>query len=340
MFLGTISPALFACKIIQLDGEPDPGSSDEAANGTVLYDSTAYVTQNTSYTIPASSMAKDKYLKIAVRTTFPGSSTWSSMYVTPIPIPFTDVKADSWMFDSVRYCYENGLMSGVNATTFNPNGNATMAMMVVTAYRIAGSPAVSEDAIMPYSNASATAYYYNALLWCVDNDIIRVSETPTFDPNSTITREMAILCFYRMADRIGKNDKVLVDGALDGFSDVDTISPKCRVAMQWAVGKELISGNGTNLNPAGSTTRAQLAVILSGFDFFIDNVAEYYFPVKSGDIDNNGNVDASDYISLKFALKEQFTVADPFFEAADWNLDGDISSVDLISLTNYIKTGK
>lgn len=330
----------FACKIIQLDGEPDPGNSDEAANGTVLYDSTAYVTQNTSYTIPASSMAKDKYLKIAVRTTFPGSSTWSSMYVTPIPIPFTDVKADSWMFDSVRYCYENGLMSGVNATTFNPNGNATMAMMVVTAYRTAGSPAVSEDAIMPYSNASATAYYYNALLWCVDNDIIRVSETPTFDPNGTITREMAILCFYRMADRIGKNDKVLVDGALDGFSDVDTISPQCRVAMQWAVGKELISGNGTNLNPAGSTTRAQLAVILSGFDVFIDNVAEYYFPVKSGDIDNNGNVDASDYISLKFALKEQFTVADPFFEAADWNLDGDISSVDLISLTNYIKTGK
>jgi len=330
----------FALKVIELDGEPNPGDTEESSKGTVLYDSTAYVTQSRSYTIPAASMSKDKYLKIAVRTTFPGSNTWATMYVTPIPIPFTDITTGSWMYESVRYCYENGLMSGVNATTFSPNGNATMAMLVVTAYRIAGTPDVSEDTVMPYSNASNTAYYYKALLWCVENGIIRESETPTFDPNADITREKAILCFYRMADRIGKNDKVLLDNVLDGFDDVDTISPECRVAMKWAVGKGLISGTGSSLAPKGSTTRAQLSVMLKNVDVFVDEVKEYFFPITSGDIDNNGLIDTADYISLKFALKDQFKVSDSLFEAADWDKDGNISSVDIISLMTHIKGGK
>lgn len=330
----------FACKVIQLDGEPDPGNSDESLNGTVLYDSTAYVTQATSVTIPAASIDNTKYLKLAVRTTFPNNATWASMYVTPIPIPFTDVSTTSWMYESVRYCYDNGLMSGVDASTFNPNGTATMAMLVCTAYRIAGSPSVSANAVMPYANVTSGVYYYNALLWAVENRIVRVSETPTFEPNVPVTREKAILCFYRMADRIGKNDKVLVENALKPYSDVDAISTECNVAMHWAVGKGLITGNNGALNPAGNTTRAQLAVMLKNVDVFVDEVNGYYYPVAGGDLDNNGQVDASDYISLKLCLKGQFSLSNAFFEAADWNLDGDISSVDLISLTDFIKAGK
>lgn len=330
----------FACKIIQLEGEPDPGNSEEAANGKVLYDSTAYVTQNRSYTIPAANMANDKYLKIAVRTTYPGSATWATMYVAPIAIPFTDVGASSWMFEPVKYCYENGLMSGVNATTFSPNDNVSFAMLIVTTYRVAGSPEVDRNAEMPYSNASSTAYYYNALLWCLQEGIIRVSETPTFAPDDPITREMAVKFFYRLADRLGKNDKVLLDNAFDNFSDADAISANCRVPMRWAVGKGLISGNNGKLDPAGNTNRAQLATMLKGIDTFVDAVEEYYYPVISGDLDNSGVVDTTDYINLKFLLKDQITISDAFFEAADWNLDGDISSVDILSVTNYLKTGR
>jgi len=330
----------FSCKVVQLNGEPDPGNSEEALNGKVLYDSTAYITQAMSVTIPAASIDNTKYLKVAVCTAFPNNTTWATMYVTPIPIPFTDVSTTSWMYESVRYCYDNGLMSGVNSNTFNPNGTATMAMLVCTAHRIAGSPAVAPNTTMPYTNVTSGVYYYNALLWALENNIIRISETPTFDPNAPITREKAILTFYRMADRIGKNDKVLVENALKPYSDVDSISTECTVAMHWAVGKGLITGNNGALNPVGNTTRAQLAVMLKNVDVFVDEVNGYYYPVSGGDLDNNGQVDTSDYISLKFILKGQFNLSDAFYEAADWNLDGDISSVDLISLTNYIKAGK
>ncbi len=330
----------FACKVIQLNGEPDPGNSEESANGTVLYDSTAYVTQERSVRLSAAAISNGKYLKIAVRTTYPTKTTWASLYVTPLPIPFTDIAPGSWMYEPVCYCYSNGLMSGVSSSTFVPGGEVTLAMLIVTAYRIAGQPQASADAVMPYEGVEQSAYYYNALLWCVENNVVRISETPAFNANESVTRETAILYFYRMIDAIGKNDKVLNDGALDGFSDLDSINNECMVAMQWAVGKGLIGGSDGKLNPDGITTRAQLAVMLRNVNVHVEGVSEYYFPLCRGDIDNNGQIDAADYMSLKLTVKGASTVGAVFFETADWNMDGDISSADLFCLISHIKSGK
>lgn len=327
----------FSCKVVQLNGEPDSGNTDEADNGVVLYDNTSVVTQGTSVTIPASSIENGKYLKIAVRTTYPGATTWKSMYVTPVMIPFADVDPDSWMYNSIEYCYNNGLMNGVNATKFNPSGSATLSMLVATVYKIAGAPEVSEDAVMPYDNVSSTSYYYKALLWCLEKGIIRTSETPSFSASAVLTREQAVLCFYRLTDCLGKNDKKLVDGVLDKYADTDSISDECLIAMKWAVGKGIIAGSGTNLNPHGEANRAQLATFLSGVDQFVDNTTEVYVPLSKGDIDNSGDINTTDYINLKVYLKGIGSIYETLIEAADVNGDGTISTADYVVLAEWLK---
>ena len=324
-------------KVIQLDGEPDPGNSNESANATVLYDSTTYITQTLSVTIPAEKMTNGKYLKIAVQTVFPDKSPWTFMYVTPSMLPFTDISITSWMYDPALYCYNAGLMNGVNTTSFVPNGEATVAMICTVAHKLAGSPEPSADAVMPYANVADTAWYYKSLLWCVENNIVRTYETPTFDYASPLSREMAILYFYRLADLMKKNDKVLEGASMDMFTDTADIDKNCLVAVQWAVGKGLIHGSDGKINPKANTNRIQLATMLQNVDIFISGVDETYNPVTRGDVNNSGAVDTTDYICLKLHLKNVTQIAAPFMEAADHDGDRNVSSSDVISLAKRLK---
>lgn len=325
-------------KIIQLDGEPDPGNANESANATILYDSTTYITQTVSVTIPASKMQNGKYLKIAVQTVFPDKSPWTFMYVTPALIPFKDISMTSWMYDPVLYCYSAGLMNGMSDFVFDPNSIATTAMICTVAHKLAGSPEPSADTVMPYDNVTSDKWYYKSVLWCVENNIVRPYETPVFDSAAPLTREMAILYFYRLADRVNKNDKVLESGSMDAFTDTAEISENCKVAMEWAVGKGLIHGNGTKLDPTDDTTRAQLAVMLQNVDIFVSGVDETYNPITRGDIDNNGGIDTADYISLRAHLKNISTISAPFMEAADYDGDRNVSTSDVISLAKTLKS--
>jgi len=326
-------------KVIQLEGEPDPGNVNESANATVLVDSTKYITQTLSTTIPASKITNGKHLKIAVETVFPDGSMWNTMYVTPSGTPFKDIKLTSWMYDPVLYCYETGLLTGVSANEFCPNTEVTMAMLATVIHRVGGEGDPSADAVMPYANVTSDKWYYKSVLWCVEQNIIRVDETPSFDYASLASRETAIKYFYRLADRIRKNDKVLDDATLDVFSDAGEISDDCRVAVTWAVTKGVITGSDGKLNPTDTSTRVQLASMLQKFDMFLSDVEAIYNPITKGDVNNNGNIDTADYISLRAHLAEISRISAPFEEAADYDGDKVISSSDYIML-KQIMMGK
>ncbi len=319
-------------KVIQLEGEPNPGDSNESANATVLVDSTKYITQTLSTTIPAAKMSKGKYLKIAVETVFPDGSMWNTMYVTPAGVPFTDISISSWMYDPVVYCYETGLLTGVSSTTFDPNSGVNMAMLATVVHRAAGSPEPSADTVMPYANVTSDKWYYKSVLWCVEQGVLRVDEIPAFDYAALANRETAIKFFYRMADRIRKNDKELDDTTLSVFTDASEISDDCRVAVTWAVTKGVITGSSGKLNPADNSTRVQLAAMLQKFDMFLADVDAVYNPITKGDVNNNGNIDTADYISLRAHLAEISKISAAFEEAADYDGDKVISSSDYIML--------
>lgn len=327
-------------KVIQLEGDPDPGNINESTGATVLYDSTTYITQTLSVKIPAASMTNGKYLKVAVQTVFPDSSTWTTAYVTPSMLPFTDIPIESWMYDPALYCYENGLLNGTSASIFSPTDEVNMAMLVTVLHRAAGTPALAGTAEMPYTNISSTAYYYTPLLWCLEQNIIRVKELPEFDYTATVSREFAILCFYRLADRLEKNDKVIDSTALDIFSDTAEITDNCIVPLTWAVGKGLIHGSDGQLNPTDNTNRIQLATMLQNLDMFLGYTEAIYPALMKGDLDNNGTVEATDYLWLRTYLSGGTDMNPAFAEAADYNEDSSVSANDYIQLRLHIKNGK
>lgn len=175
---------------------------------------------------------------------------------------FTDVKDTDWFKADVEAAVELGLMTGTSATTFNPKGVTTRAMVVATLYRLAGSPKVTEKAA--FTDVVSGSYYEAAVAWAARNAIASGTSETTFEPNKAVTREQLAKFLFNYAVYQGM-DAVTLSENLSSFSDQAEISAYAVSALQWAVGAELIKGSDSKLQPAGTATRCQFAAILNRF---------------------------------------------------------------------------
>ena len=175
---------------------------------------------------------------------------------------FTDVKDTDWFKADVEAAVELGLMTGTSATTFNPKGVTTRAMVVATLYRLAGSPKVTEKAA--FTDVVSGSYYEAAVAWAARNAIASGTSETTFEPNKAVTREQLAKFLFNYAVYQGM-DAVTLSENLSSFSDQAGISAYAVSALQWAVGAELIKGSDGKLQPAGTATRCQFAAILNRF---------------------------------------------------------------------------
>lgn len=161
-------------------------------------------------------------------------------------LPFTDVSANNWFYDGVKYAYENGLMNGTSSNAFSPNANTTRGMIVTILARVEGV------------NTNGAPWYAAGQKWAMDNGISDGTNMP-----GVITREQLATILYRYAKQKGYD--VSKSAALTAFSDADKVSGYAAEAMQWAVAEGLLQGSNGKLNPQGSATRAQVATILMRF---------------------------------------------------------------------------
>lgn len=193
-----------------------------------------------------------------------GGSAPSTVPTTPeqpTGLPFTDVQAGAWYADAVKYVFDQGLMSGMSAQEFGPDGQVTRGQVVTILWRLAGSPTVSGKA---FPDVSASAWYADAVAWASANGVVSGYENGGFGPGDPVTREQLAAILYRYAQLSGKDTDQTAD--LSGYTDSVTISAWAPQALKWAVGSGLISGTGTHtLSPRGTATRAQIAVILQNF---------------------------------------------------------------------------
>ena len=108
---------------------------------------------------------------------------------------FADVPADAYYAKAVAWAVENGVAKGVSETAFAPDTSCTRAQIVTFLWRAQKSP--TADGENPFADVSAAAYYYNAVLWAVENDVAKgVSET-AFAPNDNCTRAQIVTLIYR-----------------------------------------------------------------------------------------------------------------------------------------------
>ncbi len=110
--------------------------------------------------------------------------------------PFTDVKEGTFYYDAVLWAVENNVTTGMSATTFGPNASCTRAQVVTFLYRTAGSPAV-KITNNPFKDVKEGSYYYNAVLWAVENGITTGTSATTFSPDASCTRGQIVTFLYR-----------------------------------------------------------------------------------------------------------------------------------------------
>ena len=176
----------------------------------------------------------------------------------PESLPFTDVSSGEGYYDAVAYVYEKGLMDGTSAVTFDPGAVLTRAMTAQVLWNLAGSPAAPGGA--GFTDVAADAWYAGAVNWAAAQGIVAGYDTGAFGPEDAVTREQLAAMLYRYA---GTPEPT---GGLDGFADKDAASGYAADALCWAVGEGLLTGkDGGRLDPAGTATRAEVAVILMRF---------------------------------------------------------------------------
>ena len=169
---------------------------------------------------------------------------------------YADIDAGSWYADAVEYVRDNGLMSGTTATTFEPGGTTTRAMLAQILYREAGSPAVSGNDT--FTDTQEGAWYADAVLWASQAGVISGYGDGRFGPNDPVSREQIAVILWRYAGSPAAQG--------EDFADEASISTWAADAVDWARSAGLMTGQeGNRFAPQASATRAETAVILRAF---------------------------------------------------------------------------
>ena len=167
---------------------------------------------------------------------------------------FVDVATGSYYEDAVDWAVGNGITQGTDATHFSPDGICTRAQAVAFLWRAAGSPK-PETRTMPFADVPAGSYYYDAVLWAVENGIAKGTSDTTFSPNMTCTRAQIVAFLWR-------SEKSPAAGTANPFADVKSAAYYAD-AVLWAVKENITRGTtNTTFSPDADCTRSQIVTFL------------------------------------------------------------------------------
>lgn len=159
-------------------------------------------------------------------------------------LPFADVAEDYWAVEEITWAYENGYMNGVSAERFAPGSTVTRQQLWMVLARLTG-----------FNPSNMT----EAQHWAVESKISDGS-----NPGGALTRQQMVTILYRWAQQMGYDVSGRAD--LSAFPDNASVAAYATEPMTWAIAEGIISGTTEGLlNPAGTATRAQFAVILYRF---------------------------------------------------------------------------
>lgn len=249
------------------------------ANASVLVDGAAAscpagsvraaVAVNAADDLTAWSLADDGSISAVGGAYDAGQQTYAFDVVNGVTaiarFPFTDVVAGTWYYGAAAYAYNNGLFAGMTPTTFAPNATMTRAMLVSVLWRLAGAPA--PKAPNTFVDVPDGAWYTDAVTWAAENGVVSGIGGSRFDPSGFVTREQTAEILYNYAHSKGYDVSARAD--LMAFPDAASVSGWAEEALSWANAAGLINGTvrdgQTILDPQGSASRAQVAMILMNY---------------------------------------------------------------------------
>ena len=175
---------------------------------------------------------------------------------------FTDMPAaGNWAHAGIDFALKQGLFNGMSATTFEPDGSMTRAMLVTVLWRLDGSRAPAGR--NTFTDVPGGQWYTDAVTWAAENGVVNGVGSGKFEPDGRVTREQIATILFRYA---AKRYDTSARADLSVFPDAGRVSAYAREALAWANAAGLVNGtdngHGLILDPQGDATRAQVAAIL------------------------------------------------------------------------------
>jgi len=220
---------------------------------------------DSSYTPTASGI----YYASAYGTTLPGTNVYV-VYSNPIVYnvsdapkenetvtPFVDISTDAYYFNAVLWATQKNITNGASNKTFSPDAKCNRGQMATFLWRAAGRPKPTSNTC-EFEDVDKSDYYYEAVLWAVENGITNGTSATTFSPNQTIDRAQAVTFISRLANSAPTQNS-------SSFVDID-VNSYYFSAIQWAVENGITTGTSSNtFSPHSICTRGQIVTFLHRF---------------------------------------------------------------------------
>lgn len=208
--------------------------------------------------------------------TTPEAIRYAMALMRGIDVPqFTDVAEDAWYHDYVYDLVYRGVVNGMTATTYEPEGKLTRAQFVkLLACSLADAETLKTyEGKHPFKDSEghwAEAY----IAWAKDKGIVEGVSATEFDPEAPITREQMATIFGRYALKQGI-ELPKSENAAGSFPDADKISEYAREFVELMRIAGILNGyeDGT-FRPQGNATRAEAAKLFSLFLSITDKLAK------------------------------------------------------------------
>ena len=166
---------------------------------------------------------------------------------------FADVAIGKYYTAPVAWAVKNGVTTGATETAFAPDATCTRAQVVTFLWRAAGKPAASGT--NPFTDVKEGDYFYDAVLWAVENGVTTGLTETSFGPGAPCTREQVVTFLWRAAGKPAASGTNPFTDVKQGDYSYD--------AVLWAVENGITTGAAeTSFAPKATCTRAQIVTFL------------------------------------------------------------------------------
>ena len=122
---------------------------------------------------------------------------------------FADVESSMYYADAVAWAAENGIVTGLDATTYAPAHSITREQLAAMLYRMAQhngqASASSADVLNGFADRNAVHdWAKDAMCWAIENGIVTGKGNAVLDPTGTATRAEVAAMLTRFHNLVGK----------------------------------------------------------------------------------------------------------------------------------------
>jgi alpha-tubulin suppressor-like RCC1 family protein len=213
-----------------------------------------YIDGSGSLTPVSASLYDPKTGMVTFKTTH-----FSYYAVAYVKKSFTDLKNYSWAKAPIEALAARGILNGISKTEFYPGRSISRAEFLYMLMRTLG---LSNGFKSNFSDVDKNAYYWNELGTAKQLGISLGNGNNQFRPNDKISRQDMMVMTVRAIEKLGELKAQSASDNLARFSDKNLLSAYAADSVEYAVDAGLIKGNKGLLNPLGSSTRAEAAVML------------------------------------------------------------------------------